>query len=305
MGDLIYQNSRFIFAEGRREKVLLDCTDLMSNKSRISMHSLQDQETRTIPILLAGLMEKESEYQDGTGLITALLTVLLVSELVKTSRPVRVLEYGCLGGRISRYLAEVLGAFHEESSLVCVCDRMDEAWLRQMETAEESPRINFLAGDYGRVPLAPGSFDVVLINGTVDFADPEEVILDASKLAAADGMLICCCNDSPLLKDLFRLFYEKEHREDYELDPFRILMTASASDRNFMSWEEADYEMYSRKVQEHLEQAKEIFAGRTADESKRKILKKQLLADIKEASIKGDEKRKLQLMEVRGILEDI
>lgn len=299
MGDLIYDNSRFIFREGGREKVLLDCMNVMSNKSRIPMHRLEGQETMTIPAFVDGLMEKESVNPDDMRGLTALLDVLLAARLVQTSQPVRVLEYGCLGGRISWHLAQVLGAFHKESSLVCACDRMDEAWLRQMETVEEPPQISFLAGDYGRMPLAPGSFDLVFINGTADFADPEAVILDAGELASRDGLLMCCSSDTPFLRDLFRLYYEKEYRTDYEIDPFRMLMTARASDRRFRSWQETEYAEYGSLLQEHLKQAEAFRTGRCTDPERRAALEKQLLADAKKAALRGDVKQKLRLMEVR------
>lgn len=303
MGDLVYENQKFLYMEGKRERVLLDCRDLLSNKSRIPMHCLKEQELRTIPLYLAELMEKESRNQDENGMASALLDVLLAARLIRTSQPVRVLEYGCLGGKLSWHLASVMGAFHEASTLVCACDRMDDGWLAQVADVEKPPRVSFLAGDYGQLPLAPGFFDIVLINGAVDFADPARVLLDARKLAARGGILICWSEDAPLLRDTFRLFFERDQREEYEIDPFRILMTAKAADQSFFGWEELSEAAFDRQVQGHLRRAEEVLAGEQADPAGIAVLKKQLLADAKEAAARGDGVRKARVMEVRERLE--
>lgn len=194
---------------------------------------------------------------------------------------------------------EHTGRISQESSLVCACDRMDDEWLARMAAVEEPPRISFVAGDYGQLPLAPGAFDLVLVNGTADFTDPGQVLKDARRLAAEDGILLCYSEDAPLLRDTFRLFFEPDQREEYEIDPFRMLQLAKAADQRFPGWDERSRAEYESRIEEHLTRAEAVLAGKQAERTEVSELRIQLLADAKEAAFRGDVKRKVRAMEVR------
>lgn len=228
MNSLVYRENKFIYTGAGGEKTLLDCRDYLSNKSRVSLHRLPGQDFLTVPELLVGLIQQEQRGGTGLEFPFGLIDTLIAARLVRTSQPVRVLEYGCADGKLSGHLAKILGAFHEESVLVCAYDTMDELWMQWMEriaALEKLPKISYLAGDYGCLHLQKDYFDIVLINGgMVHFTDPQSVIADALSLAAEGGMILCYADDSPLLESVFKLYFET--REEYEISPVSRVLAA-------------------------------------------------------------------------------
>lgn len=302
MAELFYRDKQFIYKEQQRERVILDCGDYLSNNSRIPMHCLENQRIRTIPDILADLIEKGPYRGSQMGLGAALIDVLLAACLRKTSQPVKVLEYGCLGGKLSFHLAEMLGAFCEESSLVCACDTMDTEWMNVISGAETLPKISFLAGDYGHLQLQQKYFDMVLINGTINFADPCQVISDALKLITEDGVILCCCDDMPLLEDVFKLFFKDDKREDYDISDSLRIMTAKAKDSSWKTWEEeSDFDGHAR---EHLRQAEALLAKASNEREKMADMAELLLQDAKSAGMKGNIELKIRLVKEREKLID-
>lgn len=297
MAELFYRDKQFIYKEQQREQVILDCGDYLSNKSRMPMHCLENQRIRTLSDFLADLIEKGPYRGSQLGLGAAVIDVLLAARLTKTSQPVKALEYGCLGGKLSFHLAEVLGAFCEESSLVCACGTMDMEWMNTISGVETLPKISFLAGDYGHLQLQKNYFDIVLINGTINFADPCQVISDALKLVTEDGMILCCCDDMPLLEDVFKLFFNDNKREDYNLSDSLKLMTARAKDRSWKTWEEEAN--FDGRVQEHLRQAEVLLVKEQNEKMEIADIAELLLLDAKEAGIKGNVELKIRLVEQR------
>ncbi len=294
MGELFYKDKRFIYTEQGRERILLDCSAYLSNKSRMPMHCLKHQRLYTIPDFLGDLIEKGPYSGSEKGLGAALIDVLMAARLIRTSQPVRALEYGCLGGKLSFHMAEVLGTFCEESSLVCACDTMDMEWMDVISGVEKLPQISFLAGDYGHLQLQPGYFDVILINGTVNFADPCQVVSDALKLAAEDGVILCYCDDTPLLENVFKLFFDVGKREDYVLSSVSKLMTARAGDSSWRTWEE-EYD-FDGRAKEHLRQAEKMILKGSVEKREAMELTGIMLKEAKTAGAKGNVELKLQLL---------
>lgn len=303
MAELFAKDKQLIYREGGKEKVLLDCGDYLSNNSRIPMHCLENQKYDTLLDLLADLFEKGPYSGTERGLGAALIDVLLTARLIRTSQPVRALEYGCLGGKLSFHMAKVLGAFCEESSLVCACDTMDMEWMDVISGVEKLPQISFLAGDYGHLQLQREYFDIILINGTVNFADPCQVISDALKLAAEDGIILCYCDDMPLLEDVFRLFFDDGKREDYVLSPVSKLMTARAGDSSWKTWEE-EYDFEGR-AKEHLCQAEEMLLKRAVEKREAVELAEILLKEAKTAGAKGMVDLKAELLREKEKLAEV
>lgn len=294
MGELFYRDKQFIYMEGGKERVLLNCGDYLANKSRLPMHCLENQNIPTIPDILADLIEYGPQDGDNLKLGAALTDVVLTARLIQTSQPMRVLEYGCQGGKLSFHLAAVLGQFCEESSLVCACDAMDMEWMGIISGVEKLPKISFLAGDYGHLQLQQGYFDVVFINGMVNFADPCQVVADALKLAREDGIIICYCDDSPLLEDVFSLFFEADKREDYHFASFSKLMCGKAADCFWKTWEEE--QDFDGRAQEHLRQSEAMLMEGITEKGEAEKLEKALLEDAKTAGVRGKVELKIQLL---------
>ena len=64
MIQITFENNKFILHNGEKQEILLDGYNLMSNKSRLPMHTLSDEET--IPVLLLSLAQKHAEISIGT-----------------------------------------------------------------------------------------------------------------------------------------------------------------------------------------------------------------------------------------------
>lgn len=222
MGKLVIDNNAFIYIEKDEKKVLLDCRDYLSNKSRVPMHSFEGD--LTIPGLLLQLFKLHPQLCEDTdgymdSLEMLLMDVLLVSELIKNPRPVRILEIGCGNGVMSYHLATILGLFNEKSSLCCVCNTIGNAsgnqWLDKISLVESMPKISMLAADYDETNLESKHFDMVIMNGTSWFEEPVPMLKEAARLVKNEGKLLCYVNQQPLLESCFKLLFEK--REEYSL----------------------------------------------------------------------------------------
>lgn len=282
MGSLFYNNSKFIY-EGQdgNQKVLLDCSCYLANKSRISMHRLPEVDCLTIPDLLLSLLEKEKEDGKGLEFPAALMDILLAARLIKTSGPVKVLEYGSMKGDLSLHLSEVLGAFHGESVLVCAYDTIEPEWMERMAQARYLPKLSYYAGDFGRLTLAERYFDIVVINGMVNYLQPEEVIADALRLVAEDGILICYADETPLLESTFKLYFEE--REEYEITPSQKVMLAKAKDKSWEKKNGSDVDLM-RKIRKDLETAEKLLEKSAAGKDLAEItecLKQDIRAAVK------------------------
>ena len=293
MGTLSIEGSQIIFEDMGNKRVLLDCSDPLANKSRISMHRLQGQTHPIIPEILRGLIqEQEEEIGIELALPFGVLDILLVSRLIRSSKPIRLLEYGSGQGELSAQLAQLLGMFHDRSSLVCAYDTIDLEWMERISHIEKLPAISFLACDFGNTGLQKESFDVVVLNGLAGFPRPYDVLKDAVSLVKPDGTVLCYSHDTPLLESTFKLFFE--NREEYEIIPsYRVLAAEAAQ----CSWREADVPDLTVKAQKDLARAAEISEdGLYRHEDCLQILE-LLQKDIRAAVEQGETELKIQLLE--------
>lgn len=295
MGSLYYNNSKFIYeGQGGESQILLDCGCYLANKSRVPMHRLPGMEYLTIPDLLLGLLEKEKGHGEDLEFSAALLDILLASRLIKTSSPVNVLEYGSANGSLSFHLAEVLGSFHEDSVLVCAYDTIEPEWMERMAQIQHLPKLSYFAGDFGQLKLSEKYFDIVVINGIVNYLQPEEVINDALRLVTKDGILICYSEEAPLLESTFKLYFEQ--REEYEITPCRKVLLAKAKDK---CWQNASEQNLYSRVQEDLEKAKTLLLQKQPSKKELSETSECLKKDIQSAVAAGKTDLKIRLIECR------
>ncbi len=295
MGSLYYNNSKFIYeGQGGERQILLDCGCYLANKSRVPMHRLPGMEYLTIPDLLLGLLEKEKGHGEDLEFSAALLDILLASRLIKTSSPVNVLEYGSANGSLSFHLAEVLGSFHEDSVLVCAYDTIEPEWMERMAQIQHLPKLSYFAGDFGQLKLSKKYFDIVVINGIVNYLQPEEVINDALRLVTKDGILICYSEEAPLLESTFKLYFEQ--REEYEITPCRKVLLAKAKDK---CWQKASEQNLYSRVQEDLEKAKTLLLQKQPSKKELSETSECLKKDIQSAVAAGKTDLKIRLIECR------
>lgn len=283
MGDFLWENNKFVYADQHGKEILLDCGDLLSNKSRIPMHRFPGQDPQQIlPELIVGSMNKMRQ-EDGTKVLsTALIDTLLADRLIRSSQPFHVLEYGCIQGVLSSQLAELIGVFNEDSIFVCAYDTMEPEWMERISRIDRLPKLSYIAGDFGHLQLRRDYFDIVVINGSVHYTEPLEVLKNVLDLVTEDGTILCYIDHSPLLESTFKLFFEK--RKEYEISPQEKILLATAKNR---CWEVKGKKDFITYVQDHLDRAEKILLYKEKDRSEIARSIEDLQKDAKKAAQQG------------------
>ena len=267
--------------------VLLDSEKPLENKSRVSMHRLADQKHPIISDILLKLIQRQQEEEADLAVPFGLLDALLTVRLIRSSKPVRVLEYGSGQGELSAHLAELLGTFHEESLLVCAHDTIELEWMERISHVEHLPKLSFLAGDFGALGLQSNSFHMVVLNGRTDFQNPYEVVADALRLVRKDGVIFCYTDDCPLLESVFKLFFEL--REEFVLQPSQKILLADVEN---VCWQAVEPPHIDVNETGKLVK-KSIRSGRKAALSAMEVLKNNVDAVAR----MGEADKKIQLLE--------
>lgn len=291
MAALITEGSRFVFKDARGERVLLNCADPLANKSRVSMLRKPGETHSIISEILTELIQKQRAENNDLALPFGVLDILLVAHLIRSAKPVKLLEYGSDRGKLSVHLAQLLGTFHEKSSLVCVCDTIESELMERISRVEKHPVISILSCGFGNSGLQKDSFDIVVLNGLADFPQPCDVLRDAVSLVKSDGTLFCYSYNTPLLESTFKLFFE--NREEYEISPSCTVMAAEASQ---CSWRDTDVSNLAVEAQKNLAKAAEISeSGLYRHEDcvrMLELLQKEILAAVQQ----GEAELKIQLL---------
>lgn len=263
------------------------------------MHRFPGQKNLIIADLLNILIERERKEENSIEISLGLILIdaLLTKYLIQTSQPIQVLEYGSGQGRLSCHLAELLGVFHEESILVCAYDTIEPEWMEQISKVERLPKISFFAGDFGNLQLQKDYFDIVIVNGMVNYAEPYQVVLDAIQLAKKNAVIFCYTDNTPLLESVFQLFFER--REEYEIIPSSKVMLAEIKDK---SWDVHESIDFSKQALEDIERAKSICLSKKSERQMYYSMIDVLKQDIKKAAQIGDVDLKLQLLEQKECL---
>lgn len=294
MAHLFVKESQFIFENEEGERVLLDCTDKLANKSRVSMHRLPGQSHPIIPEILIDLFQKLQAEEGDHAALFGTLCVLLTARLIRSAKPVRLLEYGSGQGNLSVYLAQLLGTFHEKSSLVCAYDAIELEWMERISHIEHPPELTYLAADFGNSGLQKKSFDIVVLNGSADFPQPYDVLKDAVSLVKTDGVIFCYSDDTPLLESVFKLFFAT--RDEYEFTPSHKIMKIMVAEAAQCSWEEAGAADLLAAVREDLAKAAEMPADGSCRHGECVQMLEQLQKDIHIAVEQGETELKIQLL---------
>lgn len=298
MNDLFYKNSKFIYQGKSGEQTLLDCSisSYLNNKSQIALHRLSGQPHNIIPDFLITLIEQERNNGNNLELPFGIIDVLLTKELIKTSQPIKMLEYGSGQGTLSWHLAELLGAFHKESILVCAHDTINLEWMEYISRVKQPPKLSFFAGDFGDFQLQQNFFDIIIINGAVNYTEPYQVILDVLRLAKENSLIFCYTNNSPLLESTFQLFFEQ--REEYEIAlSSKVIMT----NKENKCWNiRKDIDFTTQALQD-IEQTK-LICSKKVSKNISFLMINTLKQHIKSAAELGYIDLKLQLLEQKEML---
>lgn len=293
MGSFLWEDNRFVYIDQCGKRVLLDCGDFLANKSRIPMHKLPGQDPmRTLPEWISASIDKMRQENETKVLAAALIDTLLADRMIRSSQPFCILEYGCGDGLLSSQLAGLMGAFNEESSLVCAYDAIEMGWLERISKVEKLPKISYLAGDFGNLQLRQKYFDIVVVNGSVDYDEPLEILRDTLELVAEEGEILCYVDHTPLLESTFKLFFEE--REEYEISPVEKILIARAKDR---CWEIDKGEDLGTQIRQHLRAAEELLMDKKGKRTEIVEMIESLRQDGKKAAQQGMVGLKKQILE--------
>ena len=157
-----------VFVGNQGAQILLNATNYLKNKSRISMHSLSE-DGDTIPNFLIDIMKKNKNlFSNATTLnelVYCIINNLVASHLVTSAAPMKIAEFGSTNGDISYNLTEVVGKINPKSTLCLISDRIGNEssnnCLNYISQAETFPEFQMLYSDYMVTNLADGLFDVL------------------------------------------------------------------------------------------------------------------------------------------------
>lgn len=262
MGKLIFENSAYTYVAQDQKTVLLSCRNYLANRSRIPLHTMADQADGilTIPALIENLQKQHPALSEGTpeapfAAEHLLMQLLVISRLMESPLPVRVCEFGCGCGVMSYYLSVLLGLFNEASSLCCVTDVMGDdsqtPWLDRIALIQNPPKLSWLASDYDSVPLAPGYFDLVILDGGSDLGPVHATIKEAENLTGKNGTILCYCRHYPALESSFRQAFP--HAQTYTLQNDVSIMAAGRGEEPKSADRKHDVQAFIHEARKYID----------------------------------------------------
>lgn len=235
MGSIAATAHSYIYNEDGHDKVLINCKNCIENKSKIPLAVGPNEQLDVRKLIV--------QIQGDCGKIAAKLNVqenfydyvvnfLAVRVLMKTAMPLRVLQIGSMGGRLSYQLASLIGAYNPESYFCCVCSAVGNEsgnyWLDWIAQVEHPPKLSMLAADYDDTQLQAKSFDLIVVNGEEPMEQPYHVLQETGRLLKEGGAVLCYSYKQPLLADCFRMVFgpcEEFGGETQQID--KIVLWAS------------------------------------------------------------------------------
>lgn len=278
----------------------------LDNKSRVLKHT--SDECETIPSFIIKLNRKhEKIFPDdnqkyGDTLDYVLMDFILAKELSGKSSPFRVCEIGCDTGVLSYHLTEMIGRFNGASQLCLATDTIDNDgnnfFLDAISLAEYQPELSMFVGDYDKTNQQSNSFDIVVINGTINFLNPYNVIKEAERILKKDGIIICFSCHNHLLDSTFKLIFSE--REEYNVLPDEIITVVRVNDE---TWYHEAYDFKKELSEFKLRLASIISTTNDISVFRSFYIKADKLIDKAIENYYVNEK--IILIKVRGLLADI
>ncbi len=231
-----------------------------------------------------------------------LFDILITSFLIRQSAPFHVLELGGDNGILSYHLASLLGGFHKESFLCSVChtigNNSNNKWLDAISQVDDPPELSFLVTDYENTALLGQNFDIVVINGTINFPNPYLVLKEAERLVKENGTLLAFLQNTPLLEDSFKL--EFPDRKEYIFVPgVGVLVKEDWTTPKEEKTKQSD--SYTNIIKE----AEQMITKKESPEQLRKVMQK-IEIELDRAISEYKIKQKLELIQLKEtVLETI
>lgn len=151
-------------------------------------------------------------------------------------------------------------------------------WLDKMVLVEEPPKFSLLTSDYEETPLALNFFDVVVVNGAVEIEESYAVIKEAERLVKMNGIILCYCENQPLLEENFKMTFPE--RSEYPLNSDNNIIQVRYEGKSRMNkpednWRE-ELSAYYERIQEALKAERNIRELRILVRETDKYIKKAM-----------------------------
>lgn len=200
MSEIAIEKFSIVFRDNEGQKhILLDGDNTVKNVSRIPLQIFDNNVTWAEK--LVEIQEKYELFSRGTeehNIGAFLINCLLANYLVEKVGPAKVIEIGCSSGFLSWNLIQLLHVFHEDSSLCCVTDVIEncsnDTWLARVKDSVNLIHMSLLVSEYDKIMLAQDSFDAVVINGNLGEQLNSSVLRQGLHLLSQQGIMICLTN---------------------------------------------------------------------------------------------------------------
>lgn len=239
MAQIEFEQLQLYFITDREKVLLLDFLDTLKNKSRVPLLSLADNQDLMYEFITYLKQKNEMLFPEHTvkeQLTYLTINCLMIQHLIKSAAPIKVAELGCTNGKLSYNLTELIGKLNPKSALWLISNTIGSDsgnnCLNLITQAEHSPELSMTYCDYAETLLADNTFDIVVLNGEIDFEDPYQVIREALRITKENGILICYSPANYLLESSFKLVFS--NRQEYSVSPSDCIMIAQ-KDCNY--WE--------------------------------------------------------------------
>lgn len=214
MGDFKVKNNQIVFVDCNGFENVLFTYDRFRNHSSVPLYEIAGDTQE--PLLMNQLNTFINDFDrinenvpEGLSKETITLCVFLITaELLKKHRNYNVLEIGCDNGVLSCYLAGILKYFNTNNRLICMTDYLDSEcrknWLEKIMLADAADIVSVVTAEYSSDFFKKGYFDIVIINGSVQFDEPAVMINNAVNSAKNNGIIICLPENQYLLNSCFQ-----------------------------------------------------------------------------------------------------
>lgn len=282
-----------------KETEIINCTNLLKNKSRIPFHAIEAGQL-TITGLINNTSENTLKVFNGISnydiVRMALFNSLFISQLVKASKPFRIAEIGSTDGLVSYQLTQIAGTVSPQSQVYYISNVIgndsNNYCLNAVSAASCYPKMSFIYSDYEDICISDGHCDITVINGSALFNNHYDVVAEARRITRKNGIIICINAKDLMLENTFKMVFSE--RETYTLCPSDSIMTAVNNDSAWSAYDpvdiSAEYEALLKKYDE---------VSSTSD----KALLRRLIADVDsladEAVIQHETELKIKLISLK------
>ncbi|WP_281165265.1 hypothetical protein [Liquorilactobacillus sicerae] len=219
MTEISFNGNACIFEdnEGRKSKIF--DISYLKNRSSFSIYNFNSsgQLVPEFPQFFKNVLEEIDVIEPKITNYKKLELIITISLIIKQFfyQPLdyRILEVGCDHGTLSYFVAKVLSAFDDKSQLLCLTDQIvnttQDEWLSKISLLKNTENISRLTTSYDVSWLDQPVYDLIIINGNVDFQHSDRVMKSCLAALKKGGSLICLPANDSFLAESFRLGFSK------------------------------------------------------------------------------------------------